>query len=180
MASLSDLDCQRFGIRVAKAKPESEAQWRDAIEFCRRQAVQLLIARIDASRMALAQHLEAGGAFLADVLVVYRSSPVGHPPVPPAVRVRPCEPRDADAVRDLARKSFRGYYDHYHNDRRLPRSACDEVYADWAYRSCVDRGIADEVLIAEHEGRVAGFAALRLPSPLEADGMLFGVDPDAR
>jgi GNAT superfamily N-acetyltransferase len=182
MIAVSDIDSARFALRVAKASPASEGDWGEALVYCRRHSVELLIARIDALRLALAQRMEADGAFLTDVLAVYRGAPSLRAPADAAAlaSVRPCRPAEAETVRALARRSFRGYVDHYHADPRLPREACDEVYADWAYRSCVDRSVADEVLVAEAAAGIVGFAALRMSAPGEADGMLFGVDPEAR
>lgn len=181
MAALSELDCARFGRRVARAAPQTEAEWRDALDFCARHDVELLIARIDSARIALAQRMESDAARLTDVLLQFRCAPL--PAAPPAqaggFRVRTGEPPEADRIRELARACFRGYLSHYHADPRLERSACDEVYADWAYRACSDRRVADEVLIAEENGQLLGFGALRLAGP-QAEGTLFGVAPAAR
>jgi GNAT superfamily N-acetyltransferase len=180
---LSELDTARFGVRVAKSSPASEEEWRAALDFCREHAVELLIARIDARHMALAQRMEQDGAFLADVLVGYRASPVAAPEASDkGIRsgIRSGERSDAEAVKALARRCFQSYVDHYHADPRLPREACDEVYADWAHSACIDRKVADEVLVAEEGGRLVGFSALRLVGPDSADGMLFGVAPEAR
>ena len=45
---------------------------------------------------------------------------------------------------------------------RIPGSTARSAtsYASWAERSCVDRSVASKVLVAEHEGRVAGFLTL--------------------
>lgn len=181
MVSLSELDCARFGRRVAKTAPDSEAAWRDTLESCAQHGVELLIARIDSARLALAQRMEGDGARLTDVLLQFRCTRLREAAPAPVGghRIRACLPLEADRVRELARACFRGYASHYHADARLERSACDEVYADWAYRACGDRRVADEVLLAEEDGRLLGFAALRLAGPL-AEGSLFGVAPEAR
>jgi GNAT superfamily N-acetyltransferase len=83
-------------------------------------------------------------------------------------------------VKQVAADSFRGYSGHYHADERLRRSQCDEIYTDWARRSCLSRDVAGEVLIADIDGRVAGFATLKLNSPEEGEGVLFGVAPWAQ
>lgn len=182
MAALSELDCVRFGRRVAKAAPESESEWRSALEFCARHEVQLLIARIDSARIALAQRLESDGACLTDVLLRFRCARLTDaPPVHAGgFRIRACLPLEADRVRELARACFRGYASHYHADPRLEREACDEVYADWAHRACSDRKVATEVLVAEENARLLGFGALRMATEEQAEGLLFGVAPDAR
>ena len=181
MAALSELDCARFGRRIAKAAPESESDWGQALAFCTRHGVELLIARIDSARSALAQRMESDGARLADVLLQFRCA---HLTDAPPVRtggfcIRACLPLEADRVRELARACFRGYASHYHADPRLERDACDEVYADWAYRACSDRKVAEEVLLAEENAQLLGFAALRLAGT-QAEGSLFGVAPGAR
>ena len=180
MTRLSELDTARFAICVAKSSPETAADWKAALEFCREHAVELLIARIDGTRIALAQQMERDGAFLADVLVGYRGAPVVPGEGAGAPHIRSCRRAEAEAVKDLARRSFQSYVDHYHADPHLPREACDEVYADWAHSACLDRKVADEVLVAEEGARLVGFAALRLVAPDSADGMLFGVAPEAR
>jgi len=179
MLGLSELDGKRFGIRVAKATLDAQSQWREALAFCERESVDLLIARIGAADLALAQRMQFDGAFLTDVLLYFRLSPL-RSGAAGAVRVRPIQVNEANAVKDLAGRCFSGYAGHYHADPRLDRGACDEVYADWAYRACSDRAVADEVIVAEENGRLLGFAALRLVSPREADGALFGVAPEAR
>ena len=77
-------------------------------------------------------------------------------------------------------KRFEGTYGHYHADERLDNSKCDEVYVSWAVSSCVSRDFADEVLVAELNGRVVGFATLRINSPDESEGVLFCVDSSAQ
>ena len=64
-------------------------------------------------------------------------------------------------MRRVAAASFRDYFGHYHADPRLDRAKCDETYASWAERSCVDEAVASGVLVAEHGGRVAGFLTLQ-------------------
>ncbi|TAK48290.1 MAG: GNAT family N-acetyltransferase [Betaproteobacteria bacterium] len=181
MAAISELDGARFGVRVAKAAPDSAEDWGRALEFCARHGVQLLIARIDATRGALAQRLEDDGARLCDVLLQFRCTRLGGVAAAPAgFVIRSCAPAQAAAVRELAREVFRGYTSHYHADARLDRTACDEVYADWAWRACSERTAAEEVLVAEENAKLLGFAALRMSSAGEADGRLFGVAPGAR
>ncbi len=181
-ASIAALDCARFGRRVAKAAPHTETEWRAALDFCARHGVELLIARIDSAHFALAQLMESDGARLTDVLLQFRCArlAVAAPAAAVPCRIRPCTAAESGAVEELARACFRGYTSHYHADARLDRAACDEVYADWARRACTERTVADEVLVAEDNGSLLGFAALRMASGREADGRLFGVAPEAR
>jgi len=51
---------------------------------------------------------------------------------------------------------------------------------DWAFRSCVSRDVADEVLVAHVAGSIIGFFTLRLNSPEEGEAVVGGVAPSAR
>jgi GNAT superfamily N-acetyltransferase len=187
MLTLSSLDSQRFGMTVAKASPASPEEVEATLEACRAQGVKLLISRVPGERLALAQRLEERGARLTDVLVYYgrsiaeaREALLKLPAERSGVRIRPAVPADAPAVRDVARRCFQGYLGHYHADPRLDRQACDEVYVDWAHRSCLDPAVGQAVLVGELEGRLIAFATMRLNGPAEAEGVLFGVSPEAQ
>lgn len=117
-----------------------------------------------------------------DTLVYYKRDLVKNP-IPPdtgQAKVRSVQPGEEHAVKAVAAESFRGYFGHYHADERLDRAKCDAIYPDWAFRSCVLRGVADEVLVAELHNSVVGFATLCLNSPEEGEGVLFGVSPRAQ
>jgi N-acetylglutamate synthase-like GNAT family acetyltransferase len=51
------------------------------------------------------------------------------------------------------------------------------VYVSWAERSCVEPAAATQVLVAEHEGRVAGFLTLIAHGSEAQEIVLNGVDP---
>ncbi len=70
---------------------------------------------------------------------------------------------------------------HYHADERLDSKLCDEAYASWAYRSCLQKEVADEVLVAETGDTLGGFVTLKMDSPSgEANMILNAVHPDAQ
>ena len=96
------------------------------------------------------------------------------------VTIRKVRLGEEDRVKAVAGEAFRGYYGHYHADERLDDFKCDEVYISWAVNSCVSRDFADEVLVAELNGRVVGFATLRINSSDESEGVLFCVDSSAQ
>jgi GNAT superfamily N-acetyltransferase len=83
-------------------------------------------------------------------------------------------------VERVAAGAFQGYYGHYHADPKLDRNKCDEGYVSWAVRSCTLKQVATEVLVAERDNQIVGFATLRLNSPEEGEGVLFGVAPEAQ
>jgi GNAT superfamily N-acetyltransferase len=177
MVSLSEVDRERFGMVTARDPGFTAATLPDTLRFCREHSVRMLIARCAAGELGAAQAMEAAGGQLMDTLVYWgraldRALPGDRP-----ANVRPLRPDDVDAVRRVAAAAFQGYFGHYHADPRLDRRKCDETYASWAERSCVDPGVASKVLVAEHEGRVAGFLTLLAHGAAEQEIVLNGVDP---
>lgn len=182
MVALSQLDLDRFGIVTARDSSVSAETLATTLSFCRENRVEMLIARCSTDDLAAAQRLEDAGGRLMDTLVYY-SRVLVKGPLPESsgsAGVRPIRGDDADAVRRIASQCFEGYLGHYHADPRLDRRKCDEAYQSWAHRSCISRDVADEVLVAEVEGELAGFATLRLNDPTEGEGVLFGVAPRAQ
>ena len=96
------------------------------------------------------------------------------------VLVRKFVAEDTPQIETVAAAAFAGYYGHYHADPRLDRAKCDEGYVSWAVRSCTSTQVATEVLVAERDNKIVGFATLRLNSSDEGEGVLFGVAPEAQ
>lgn len=180
--AVSQLDTERFGVRIARASAVTADRLPALDDFCRRHAVRMLVARCPATDLAAVQAMERAGFQLMDTLLYYQRDLTRQPfpDVPRNIPVRPARPNEADAVRDVAAAAFRDYYGHYHADPRLDRAACDAAYVDWAHRSCLSRDVADEVLVAVRDGAVAGFATLKWNSSEEGDGVLFAVHPSAQ
>ncbi len=179
---LSAIDEERFGIKTARATGITLDGLSMVWDFCLANNVRLLIARCPASELAVVQAMEREGCLLTDTLVYYARN-LAKSPIPAdsvEVLVRPIRPGEEDLVKALAAESFKGYYGHYHADPRLDRVKCDDAYTSWAVRSCVSRDVADEVLVADDKGILLGFATLRLNSPDEGEGVLFGVAPAAQ
>jgi GNAT superfamily N-acetyltransferase len=142
----------------------------------------MLIARCPASELATVQLMEQRGFLLMDTLLYYVRH-LAKPPIPEdrhAELIRPIRAGEEEPVKAIAAASFKGYFGHYHADARLDKTKCDETYISWAVRSCTDRSLATEVLVADIEGQLAGFATLRRNSDQEGEGVLFGVAPWAQ
>lgn len=178
----SALDHERFGVRTAKLSIDEPTQAAAAVDAARERGLDMLIARCDTQRLACAQALEQAGFRLMDTLVYYtqRLATRRPPALPAGYGSRLAGSADAAAVEALARETFQGYLGHYHADPRLDRRACDEVYADWARRSCVDASVADAVVLIEHshDGRPAELAAFATHARVDDstwEGVLYGV-----
>jgi GNAT superfamily N-acetyltransferase len=175
---LSPLEEERFGVRTARVASFTAGAVPAIVDFCRRHDVRLLIARCSTSDLAAAQALEAQGGRLMDTLVyLARDLAAPLPPAPATPLVRSLRPDDEPAVVAIARESFRGYVSHYHADPRLDPVKCDAAYVSWAERSCRSTAAAEDVLVAEDAGQVAGFLTLKWNSPEEGEGPLFAVSP---
>jgi len=179
---LSAIDEERFGIRVARASEVTLEDLPSIMHFCRANSVVLLIARCLASELRAAQAMEREGFALMDTLVYYERDLVNKtiPSDTGEILIRPIQLGEEHKVKAVAAESFRGYFGHYHADERLDRTKCDEAYMSWAFLSCVSRDVADEVLVAELDGSIVGFATLRLNSKEKGEGVLFGVAPSSQ
>lgn len=178
----SVLDEERFGIPSARAAHVTSENLAAVLDFCADEGVTFLIARCPATDLQAAQAMEAHGFRLMDTLVYYTHN-VQQTPIPAELRsvpMRSVRPGEETAVQLVATEAFRNYAGHYHADPRLPQTACDAVYQSWAYRACISKAVADQVLVAEVHGEIVGFAALRQPHPEEGEGVLYGVRPKAR
>jgi GNAT superfamily N-acetyltransferase len=179
VATFSQLDSERFGIRVARAQITGDTLVR-AMDFCSAENIDLLIARCPTGDLVAAHEMGRNRFLLMDTLVYYGFDLAKRaiPDKPCEFDIRPLQPEDQDQVRLVASQAFEGYMGHYHADPRLDRRKCDEGYASWAERSTRLKSAADEVLVAKHHGRVIGFGTLRANTATEVEGLLFGVAPE--
>ena len=177
----SAIDEQRFGIRTARAPMVALNVLPAILDFCYEKNVDLLIARCSTADIKAAQAMEQEGFLLMDTLIYYVRN-LTQNPIPAdqgKLFVRSVYPNEVETVRSIAANAFRNYMGHYHADDRLDCAKCDEVYADWAMRSCVSKRVADEVLVAGDDA-MQGFLTLRLIGAEEGEGFLFAVTPEAR
>ena len=179
---ISDLDELRFGIRVARVSRLTTESLPTVLSTCRESGVLLLIARCSCADFDTVHSALDRGFLLVDTQLIYKLRLDAEPPIRecPGIFVRSRVPGDADQVERIAREAFRDYCGHYHNDPRLDRAASTEVYASWAKRSCVDREVADEVLMAEVDEGTVGFVALKLKSDGIGEITLNAVHPEAQ
>ena len=90
--------------------------------------------------------------------------------------LRPAAAADAPVLRELARANHR--ITRFYADPRFPDERCDDLYETWISRSL--EGWADAVLVADREGRPAGYVSLhRLEWGWGSIGLI-GVAPDAQ
>ncbi len=176
---LSAIDEERFGIRTARATYVSAGTLPEVLDFCKAHGVILLVARCSVSDLDAVHLMEQQEFLLMDTLVYYRRPLDASVPADSnsEVQIRPLREGEAETVRGIAREAFRGYFGHYHADPRLERPLADDGYQSWAYRSCVEPGFCDQVLIAEYRDRMVGFVTLKLHQGTEGEFVVSGVLP---
>ena len=178
---LSPLDETRFGIRTARAEGVTLERLPTVLEFCHTQNIQMLIARCSTGDLPSLQAMEEAGFQLMDTLV-YFDFDLHHKELPSRrdFNIRVVQPQDVAAVKEIARQAFRGYDSHYHADPRLDQSTCDEIYVDWAVRSCSNKDVADEVFVADSNNGILGFLAIKMDKTKVADCRLYAVSQQSQ
>jgi predicted GNAT family acetyltransferase len=160
--SLSEMDFNRFGYVTAKTFVLNEQDVNTAMGFCRGNGVQLLIVRCPVSAYGAIAKLSAVSSKLLDTLVFYRRDLKKFPLKPlQGNKTRFVNAGEEKQVRSIAQEIFKDYPGHYYLDERLDRSASNEVYPDWAERSCVSKAVANHVLVIPAKGDIGGFLTLK-------------------
>lgn len=179
--AFSEIDSERFGVRVARALVEGDNLSQIA-DFCTAEQIKLLIARCATKELRAAQEMESRGFLLMDTLVYYGFDLTMRtiPGDAPRAHIRMFSGGDEAQLETVAAAAFRGYCGHYHADSRLDQRKCDEGYVAWAVQSCTSKQVASEALVAEIDSRIVGFLTLRLNGPKEVEGLLFGVAPEVQ
>ncbi len=176
-AILSDIDEVRFRVRTAKVMDLMPNELDNVLNFCRLEDVKFLIARCRTTNLDLTHKMEESGFHLMDTLIYYscdlRKSPP--PDYISEIMVRPFKAGEEGSIGFIATEAFKGYLGHYHADQNLDKTKCDEVYIDWAYRSCSSKAVADEVFVAEFMGEIIGFGTVKVNSSGEGQYILAGV-----
>lgn len=113
-------------------------------------------AKVPAEHAAAVELLEDAGFHLVDTNVRFARDRRRDAPQPKAA-VRPALPADETAVADVAVAGFG--YSRFHLDPRVPREVADRIKGDWV-RSWFAGRRGDAMLVADVEGRVAGFCQL--------------------
>ncbi len=179
--SRAPLEEHRFGVRAARAEGITEENLSQVVNFCHESQAQFLIARCSTEQQNAAQAMESMGFLLMDTLVVYaRDLKKPIPSSDSPVTIRFMEHGEESRVVEVIAETFNGYRSHYHADSKLDRASCDEVYVDWARRSCTNKNVADGVMVASIEGRIVGVHTLRKNDLVEGQPMLTGVTSEAQ
>jgi len=174
-------DSAFFGLSMARASIiHREDVSRDSLraivaatlQECRNRNIAHLSVRIDVADADAIQALEDAGFRMMDALATYiypLKRPAPEPGKDLAV-LRLFQPQDREQVLEITREAYRGFRGRYHLDPHLPRERSDELYVEWAKKSC-DGEWADVVLVAENgKGELHGWASYRQIEPVSTVG----------
>ena len=177
LCRLLEWDTAFFGIRIARVEADSlSPEGAGLIEqWCRKNRRECLyfLARADD---AVTTHLAEGNGFqLMDVRLTFEQKLIAVQPEANQTRIANAD--DLPALKSIARES---YHDtRFYFDANFPRALCVAFYETWVVRSC--EGYADTVLVADWEGRPAGYISCHLDRDLGAGKIaLVGVSRHAQ
>jgi ribosomal protein S18 acetylase RimI-like enzyme len=142
------------------------------IERAAAEGTEYLSCKVHADDAPAIHALERQGFLLMDTLLDYVCDLAGEgavglaaPPLPQGAVLRPAEESDRDELMAVARACFRDYFGRVHSDERIPRDRATRMYEQWIPASY--GGWADWMLVAELDGRIAGYSIWRRPQALE-------------
>jgi hypothetical protein len=162
-------------ILIHDAEADRTTQQRviaSALDVGRERGLHHLSVRIDVADAEAIQALEDAGFRMMDALATY-IYPLKRPAPEPGKDMgvlRLYRPEDRDQVLDITREAYRGFRGRYHLDPHLPRDRSDDLYVEWAKKSC-DGEWADVVLVTENgKGELHGWASYRQIEPVSTVG----------
>lgn len=156
-ALLLEWDSEFWGLRIGRVAGDLLTAGRSrAIDaWAREREIDCLYFRARADDRSTLEVAPEAGFRLVDVRLELARPVDG---VGGAAAVRPHRSSDLPALRTIARTSHDNT--RFFADPRFPDERCRDLYAAWIENSCA--GWADEVLVAEHDGRAAGYLTCNL------------------
>jgi hypothetical protein len=182
--TFSELDSHRFKVRIGKVTTSAGADVASILASAQALNLDMLIGRVITSDMRTIHQLEAHGFHLMDTLIHYKKTNFSGvaSQIMGRFSLRFASMEDENPIRSLAEEAFSNYLSHYHADPKLDRSRCNEVYADWAARSCKGLPAADAMIVAIciDTKQFAGFGTLKWINSWNLCGPLFAVSSEFR
>ncbi len=176
-ARFLEWDSTFFARRIASVANASLAPGEvvGVVDWCRAERIECLYVLTDADDVPAMQALEDAGGRIVDVRMTFDRKLDADAGARPT-SVRRSTPADIPALRAIAGQSHAN--SRFYADAHFPRARCDELYATWVEKSC--RGWADQVFVAEHEGRPAGYLSCHVRDGERGEIGIVGVAADAQ
>jgi dTDP-4-amino-4,6-dideoxy-D-galactose acyltransferase len=175
-AALLDWDSEFWGAPIGRVEGGvlDEERLRAVDKWAAANDVACVYFLAESSDAPSAHVAEDGGFRLMDLRVELRRPAAGDETTG---ELRPASPADPDALRAIARASHG--VTRFYADPNFPDDRCDDLYDTWISRSL--EGWADEVLVAEVDGRPVGYVSCHLDRAAGAGSIgLIAVDEVAR
>jgi len=171
-------DSEFFGVRIASMAPAKldDQSLLGVVDWARTEKIACLYALSDADDIATLRRLESAGARLVDIRMTFERRLDGPTPAHGADAIRTARESDIAALRKLAAASHTA--SRFFADGGFERARCEELYATWIEKSC--RGWADRVLVAELDGRLAGYVSCHVREGSRGEIGLVAVAPEAQ
>ena len=138
---------------------------------------QCVVCKVHSTELPAIHALEQRGFLLMDSLLDFvfdfSRTPIEEinpPRRDKQLKIRRAKPADLSALMAINEKAFTGYFGRYHADPQMPPGTATKIYAQWV-RSAF-QGWADWILVAEVDGRIAGYGLWRKPLEIEAKNSL--------
>lgn len=173
------MDTEIFGFPVAEwslpAEVNRVAQARSLfLQRADELRVSLVSCRVPANQPALLGAVQQVGFTVVDCLVTLGVRNVQRAPVDPApLPLREARQEDMEELEAIAGQAFQT--GRYHLDPLFPRALADKRYAVWVRNALTGR-MPGSVLVAKHEGTIAGFLVHRIEDD-RCEGQLACVNP---
>lgn len=154
-------DSEFFELRIARLNRSrlDDAILKETLSWCRANHIDCLYFLADADDARTCRIADRNGFFQADVRMTFeRSVSLNELNPPPGDSVRLAREEDFPALRAIARDGHRDT--RFYFDEHFDRAKCDLLYETWIENSL--RGYAQAVLVAEVDGRVAGYVTCHL------------------
>ncbi len=170
-----DWDTQFFGMRIAQAivpfRSDETAQ--AVLEWCRTTRIACLYYLVPCGDIQSISLAEKSGFHLVDIRLTFELGHRGGIPPTASSQIRPSQPGDIPALREIARQVYRNT--RFFNDGNFPVHLCKELYMTWIEKSC--QGYADMVWVASPENDPVGFITCHLENGSGQIGLL-GIHPN--
>ena len=175
--SFLEWDSHFFARRIGRVEGHRlDAELRSRIsEWCREQAIDCLYFLADSNDSQTVVCAEEWKAHFVDIRVTMEFDDM--PRTTSGTNVRACRDEDLPSLRRIARTSHLD--GRFFFDPGFQKEQCESFYETWITRSY--EGFADAVLVAELDGKPAGYVTCHLERPsLKGRIGLFAVGEEAR
>jgi dTDP-4-amino-4,6-dideoxy-D-galactose acyltransferase len=174
VCALLDWDTEFWGVPIGRVEGAilDADRLREADAWAKENEIACLYFLADSADAPSAHAGEVGGFRLMDLRVVLARPATGDDAVG---ELREARPEDAEPLRAIARASHG--VTRFYADPNFPEERCDDLYDTWISRSL--EGWADGVLVADVDGRPAGYVSCHVDGSTGSIGLI-AVDADVR